>query len=243
MTAEERGKSSKMPIDALKGLIKQMTSKFGHPHAQIGFGSRVSGNTVLGTNVKIGRHCYIHNSTLGENVQIRDDCSIFKAQFEKRVVIYRESDLSEVRCGAFSFVAERSQAIRVTIGRFSSIGPHFLCGFGEHPTDRISTSPVFYSTRKQCGTSFAEADSFAETRETAIGNDVWIGARVFVRDGVRIGHGALVAAGAVVVKDIPEATLWVAGDGEIPAVKKKVRELGIDRHVEFLGWVKDEKKG
>ena len=78
-----------------------------------------------------------------------------------------------------------------------------------HPTKGyISSSPIFYSTKKQCGQSYVSTNSFEEESKVdgnyaIIGNDVWIGAWVKIKGGVRIGDGAIIAMGAIVTKDVP----------------------------------------
>jgi acetyltransferase-like isoleucine patch superfamily enzyme len=95
------------------------------------------------------------------------------------------------------------------IGKFCSIGPNFLCGYGIHPTDAVSTSPMFYSTMKQNGTTLSKEDKIQERKRINIGNDVFIGMNVTVLDGVTIGDGAIIGAGAVVSKDIPPYAIAV----------------------------------
>jgi len=95
------------------------------------------------------------------------------------------------------------------IGKFCSIGPNFLCGWGIHPTKGISTSPMFYSTMKQNGTTLSKVDKIEERKPIIIGNDVFIGANVTVLDGITIGDGAVIGAGAVVSKDIPPYAIAV----------------------------------
>ena len=42
------------------------------------------------------------------------------------------------------------------------------------------------------------------------------------------------------IKDIPEAYLWLAGDGPLEAqLKKQTKQLGLDSRVRFLGWRTD----
>jgi acetyltransferase-like isoleucine patch superfamily enzyme len=229
-----------MPADAVKSLVNYLRNKIAYPRSRIGFGSRVAGQTALGANVVIGRRCYVFESSLADNVQVFDDCRVFDSRMDKFVAIYPWTTLNKVQSGGFSYIAEQSQAAGLTLGRFCSIGPYFLCGYGDHPTDRISTAPVFFSTKRQCGISFADKDSFAETCQTTIGNDVWIGARVFVKDGVRIGDGAIVGAGAVVVKDVPSYAVV----GGVPAKVIRYRFAGdvIRELLEIQWWNWSEEK-
>jgi chloramphenicol O-acetyltransferase type B len=202
-----------MPVNTLKNLFNYVNNKRSYRLTQIAFGSRLTGGTTVGANVQIGPRCYVYASSLGDNVQVREDSSVFHSKLENNIAIHRGTVVSNVHFGSFSYVAEKSQLCYIEVGRFCSIGPEFLCGHGDHPTNFVSTSPVFYSTRGQCGETFAQEDLFQETRETTIGHDVWIGARVFVRSGVKIGNGALIAAGGVVVSDVPD----YAFAGGVPA--------------------------
>ena len=124
-----------------------------------------------------------------------------------------------VNVDSYSYVAKNSNMSNLSIGKFCSIGPNFCCGLGLHPTNGVSTSPMFYSLAKQNGTALCHEDKYQETKHTIIGNDVFIGANVTVIDGVKIGDGAVVGAGAVVVKDIPPYAVAVG----VPAKVVKYR--------------------
>ena len=117
--------------------------------------------------------------------------------------------LNGVRLGDYSYIAKNSSVSNCVIGKFCSIGPNFCCGLGIHPTNGISTAPMFYSTAKQNGMTMCWENKVRETKQTIIGNDVFIGANVTVLDGVKIGHGAVIGAGAVVVDVIPPYAIAV----------------------------------
>ena len=121
--------------------------------------------------------------------------------------------------GDYSYISKNSSINNCEIGKFCSIGPNFCCGLGIHPTDGISTSPMFYSTARQNGMTLCTENKVAESKKTFIGNDVFIGANVTVLDGVRIGDGAVIGAGAVVTKDIPSYAVAVG----VPAEVKRYR--------------------
>ena len=125
-----------------------------------------------------------------------------------------------------------------TIGKFCSIGPNFICGWGIHPLNGISTSPMFYSTRKQNGITLSRKDKIDEYKPIIIGNDVFIGANVTVLDGVNIGDGAVIGAGAVVSKDIPPYAIAVGCPIEIKKYRFNSETIDAFKRIEW--WNYDE---
>lgn len=139
---------------------------------------------------------------------------VVACEIEPHVQIYPEAATAGCRIGKFSYVAMGTKIVGADIGRFCSIGPGCRIGLGMHPSRKfVSTSPVFFSTAGQCGSTFVTQDWFQESARILLGNDVWIGANVTVVDGVRIGDGAIVATGAVVVSDVPDYAIF----GGVPA--------------------------
>lgn len=127
----------------------------------------------------------------------------------KHVILYAPYFVDEVSIGKYTYVSRNSHISKTTIGSFCSVGPNLVCGWGIHPTEGISTSPMFYSVRKQNGVSLCDLDKIEERAQIVIGNDVFIGANVTILDGVTIGDGAVIGAGAVVSKDIPPYAIAV----------------------------------
>ena len=136
--------------------------------------------------------------------------------------------------GAYSYVAPYSHILNTTIGKFCSIGPHFLCGWGIHPTDKLSAAPMFYSTLKQNGMTLSKTDKIVEHESIQIGNDVFIGANVTILDGVSIGDGAIIGAGAVVCKDVPSYAIV----GGVPAklIRYRFAPEQIDALLKIRWW-------
>ncbi|MBP1639425.1 MAG: acetyltransferase (isoleucine patch superfamily) [Bacteroidetes bacterium] len=135
--------------------------------------------------------------------------SLSENKIGKTVNIGIPAHISNASIGDYSYIAINSWISLTEIGKFCSIGPNFLCGWGIHPTNGISTSPMFYSTLKQNGMTLSAENKIEERKTIKIGNDVFIGANVTVLDGITIGDGAVIGAGSVVSKDIPPYAIAV----------------------------------
>jgi len=133
--------------------------------------------------------------------------------------VYTPYTLTDVSIGKGTYVSSNSKISNTQIGKFCSIGPNLVCGWGIHPLNGVSTSPYFYSTKKQNGATFANKDLIEERKPIVIGNDVFIGANVTILDGVTIEDGAVIGAGAVVSKNIPAYAIAVG----VPIEIKKYR--------------------
>ncbi len=140
-------------------------------------------------------------------------------QLGKQVRVYPPFFMHDIVLGDYSYIATNCRISNMQIGKFCSIGPNFCCGLGIHPTNGISTHPMFYSIAKQNGITLCIENKIEESKKTIIGNDVFIGANVTILDGVTIGNGAVIGAGAVITKDIPAYAVAVG----VPAKVVKYR--------------------
>jgi acetyltransferase-like isoleucine patch superfamily enzyme len=145
--------------------------------------------------------------------------------------------------GDYSYVGRESQVYEARIGKFTCIGPHVTIGPGEHPTDRISIHPMFYSSKGQSNPVIVANATVDEHPTTIIGHDVWIAHGAILRSGVRVGNGAIIAAGAVVVSDVPAYAIV----GGVPARVLKYRFEEAQREVlekvQWWNWTAQDLKG
>jgi len=141
--------------------------------------------------------------------------SFQQVKMGKHVKVYPVAVMRNCDIGDYTYISDNSILSDTTIGKFCSIGPNLMCGWGIHPTNGISTAPMFYSTNKPNGVTLSETDKIKEHKKITIGNDVFIGANVTILDGVTIGDGAVIGAGAVVSKDIPPYAIAVGSPIEI----------------------------
>ncbi len=123
-------------------------------------------------------------------------------QIDRRAKIGSGSYCIKTVIGRYSYIGENSIAVNAEIGSFCSIASYCCIGGGAHPTNMISSSPVFYNGRNCFGKNFSNIPFDAENRVT-IGNDVWIGEKVFIKDGITIGNGAIIGALSIVTHDVP----------------------------------------
>lgn len=148
--------------------------------------------------------------------------------------VLRGCKLSNVNIGDYSYISKGSDINNSKIGRYCSIAPYVKIGFGIHPTNYLSTSPIFYNDNNVFGFSINHDNEFKEFKETNIGNDVWIGLNAIIIDGIKIGDGSIIGAGAVVTKDVEPYSIV----GGVPAklIRYRFNEEKIKRLLDTRWW-------
>lgn len=135
-------------------------------------------------------------------------------------VLFRNVQLIDVCIGGYTYIQENSKVYNATIGSFCSIASNVTIGLASHPTNRVSTHPVFYDNTQPLPSFFTDKNKYENNLpRTNIGADVWIGQGAMIKAGVDIGVGVVIGAGAVVTKNVEPYSI-VAG---VPAKVIRMR--------------------
>ncbi|WP_430934750.1 CatB-related O-acetyltransferase [Saccharicrinis sp. 156] len=166
--------------------------------------------------------------------------SVFLSEINKTAKVNAPYRIRKSKIGDYTYISENSHISKTQIGKFCSIGPNLICGWGIHPTDKLTTHPMFYSTFKQNGTTLSKSNKIEESKAISIGNDVFIGANVTILDGINIGDGAIIGAGAVVSKDIPPYAIAIGSP--IKLLRYRFTKDKIDKLLKIKWWDFDTDK-
>lgn len=180
-----------------------------------------------------------------KNVQV-SPLSLFngRTELEGVNVVHKGVCISNSFVGYGTYIGRNSILINCSIGRYCSIASNVKVISDTHPSSVfVSTSPMFFSTLKQTGSSYVKNTKFNEHlsidgRNAIIGNDVWIGEGVTIKGGVRIGDGAILAMNSCITKDVPPYAIV----GGVPAkiIRYRFSEDKIKRLLSINWWNKSE---
>ncbi len=141
--------------------------------------------------------------------------------------------------GRYSYIGEHTSLLYTKVGSFTSISNYCAIGGGSHPTDWVSTSPVFNSSKSILRKSFS-ANSYNPYKEIIIGNDVWIGSHCLIKSGITIADGAVIGMGSVVTKDVGPYEIWAGNPAKL--IRKRFADDTINALLNEKWWLWEESK-
>ena len=164
-------------------------------------------------------------------------CILQEATVDKTAAICTGVRFYRGKLGRYSYIGNNSFVCDTDIGNFTSISTDCYIGGTTHPTDWVSTSPVFHKWENIMKKNFSRHD-FEIFKKTTIGNDVWIGNRVMIKAGVKIADGAVVGMGSVVTKDIGSYEIWAGNPAHL--IRKRFDDEIIQNLTQIKWWNWDD---
>jgi len=160
-------------------------------------------------------------------------CVLQEADIDNTAAICNGVRFYRSKLGRYSYIGNNSFVSDTDIGNFTSISSECYIGGTSHPTEWISTSPVFHKWGNIMKKNFSRHE-FAIFHRTIIGNDVWIGNRVMIKAGVTIGDGAIIGMGSIVTKDINSYEIWVGNPAKF--LRKRFNDEQTKKIIETQWW-------
>ena len=165
--------------------------------------------------------------------------SVIRSDIHKTAKIGDGCTVADTVMGKYSYIGDNTNISCATVGSFTSISSYCGIGGGGHPTDWVSTSPVFNKHRSILRVNFSDND-YNPFKETVIGNDVWIGTHCLIKSGVTIAEGAVVGMGSVVTKNVGPYEIWAGNPAKL--IRKRFDDETIDKLLKLQWWNWDEAK-
>lgn len=159
--------------------------------------------------------------------------AVKNSNIDKRAHIGTGSQIVNSTIGKYSYIGPRSVILHSSIGSFCSIADGVHIGGASHPTDWVSTSPVFTRGRNILKKNFStlEYDPFSLTK---IGNDVWIGTNSLIKSGCIIEDGAVIGMGSVLTKNVGKYEIWAGNPAKL--IKKRFSDTVVDELADIRWW-------
>lgn len=157
------------------------------------------------------------------------------SQIAEYVVVFQNARIVCSCIGRYTYLQENAFTFNADIGAFGSIGANVSIGLVNHPTNMVSSSPIFYDSSQPLPKFFTKvAIGHRQLKKTLIGSDVWIGDGVKIIEGVEVGVGSVLGAGSVVTKDIPPYA--IAAGNPCRIIRSRFSEVTCSRLLASEWW-------
>jgi acetyltransferase-like isoleucine patch superfamily enzyme len=158
---------------------------------------------------------------------------IKKSNIHKSSRVTIGNTIIHTNIGRYSYVGKKTSIINTNVGNFTSIASNCIIGGGKHPTDWVTTSPLFYRGRNIFKQTFS-SNYFNQYDKTNIGNDVWIGSNSLIRSGVVISDGAILGMGSVLTKNIGPYEIWAGNPAKL--IRKRFPDEIVNKLIQLEWW-------
>lgn len=160
-------------------------------------------------------------------------CVLQETNIDKTAAICTGVRFYRGKIGRYSYIGNNSFVCDTDIGNFTSISTDCYIGGTSHPTEWVSTSPVFHKWDNIMKKNFARLE-FEIFKRTFIGNDVWIGNRVMIKSGVTIEDGAIIGMGSIVTKNVGKYEIWAGNPAKF--IRKRFSDEILEKFEESEWW-------
>ena len=167
-------------------------------------GVQLKGQTIIGSNCRIGAHSEIVDSQLADHIQIRQS------------VIESSQIASNATIGPFAHIRPESNiGESVHIGNFVEVKKSTLgAGTKAGHLTYIGDTTIGSDVNVGCGTIVANFNG-KEKHHTTIGNQTFIGSGTVLISPVTIGDRVVTAAGSTITDDIPDEGLGIGRSKQV----------------------------
>lgn len=161
--------------------------------------------------------------------------SIRESIIDKTSKVGPRSNIIRLNLGKYSYLGSNSSVMDTVIGNYCSVASYCAIGGDSHPTNFVSTSPIFYGQKSSLKKTWPETqkNDYIQS-QVIIGNDVWVGEKCFIKGGVTIGNGAVIGAHSVVTKDVPDYAIAVGSPAKV--IKNRFDPDMIEKLLEIKWW-------
>lgn len=162
-------------------------------------GVKLTGKTVIGSNVIVGQHSEVSDSSIGNNVNI------------KQSVINESTVADDVNIGPFAQLRPGSDiGNKVKVGNFVEVKKSIVKEGAKLPhLSYIGDAEIGERSNVGCGSITVNYDGKNKFK-TTIGNDAFIGCNTNLVAPVTVGDFAFIAAGSTITDDVPDNSLALA---------------------------------
>lgn len=159
--------------------------------------------------------------------------AIKNSNIDKTSRVCAASHVVHTVVGKHSYIGSNCTVVNCNIGSFCSIADNNIIGGASHPTNWVSSSPVFHEGHNIMNKNYS-SHKFRVTEKTIIGNDVWIGNNCIIRSGIIIGDGAVVGMGSVVTKNV--APYMVVAGNPARVIRQRLNDDIVESLLKIKWW-------